>query len=349
MKYLGLLIFLICSFVFANERSSHLTWTRLARVELSKKKFKKTTLGGFSGAFFKGNKLYILSDDRGRVNEPRFYIFNVKMQTGLSSLEAEINPEEVVFISSSADKKMKYLDGEAIVNLSEKRILVSCEGDNNHKPRREPRLFEVDEQGQFVKNWELPSELLPEPVGLQKKGIMNNSGIEGLSISADGSFVLAAVERPLVQDQDPEKNRVRFYEFSLGESSENRKTYFYDLSGVGVFSGVSEVLSWKEKKFFVLERGVRPELGGRVQYSTGISLVDLEDTDKNEKKISLLKKQRIEVELGDENFEAMAWGPAWGSYPHTLWVLSDNNFSKHEKTVFLIYGVAETSSEKKSP
>lgn len=339
-----LLAFFSCCFVLAAESagtSSVPKLVRLARFELSKTQFKKTKIGGLSGAFFVGDSLYALSDDRGRVNEPRFYVFKVKMTSKKSSLQAEVVPDEVVFIKPDKDKKSSYLDGESFAFLNENAFLVSCEGDNNRKPRREPRLFEVDSRGNFLKSWTLPPGMLPEPTGMQKKGIGNNSGIEGLTVSADGKSVLAAVERPLVQDADPEESVVRFYEYDRNETNGPKAEYQYSLSPVGLFSGVSEILSWKGKKYFVLERGVRPEVGGQIHYQTALHLVDLSETEKNKKHSRLLRKAVIDVDLGDENFEAMAWGPAWGEYDRTLWILNDNNFTKLEKSMVLIFGVKD--------
>ena len=192
----------------------------------------------------------------------------------------------------------------------------------------------------------MPDELRPDPLGLQKKGILNNSGIEGLSLSSDGQSVLAAVERPLLQENDQEKRFVHFYEFAKAESSSPHQDYIYPLSENGFMTGVSEVLSLEEKKYFVLERGISPQIGNAIFYMTSLSLVDLNDV-KIENKKKILRKSLLNVELGSENFEAMAWGPSWGKYDRTLWILNDNNFSKSEKNVFLVFGVSKKTLEKK--
>ncbi len=353
MQKLRLLLFSICWIAAVGQsaepaagKGTSPKLIRLAKIELSKNKFKKTKIGGLSGAFFIGDRLYALSDDRGRVNEPRFYVFKVKMKSEKSGLQVEVDPENVIFIKTGKEKKSAYLDGESFISLDEKTFLISSEGDNNHKPRREPRLFEIDPQGNFLKNWVLPKEIIPESTGMQKIGIGNNSGIEGLTLSADGLSVLAAVERPLVQDSDPEEHTVRFYEYDKTETTKVKSQYKYSLSNVGLFSGISEILSWKERKYFVLERGARLELSGQVYYDSALSLIDLNEIEKSEKHPGLLRKYSIEAQLGDENFETMAWGPAWGEYPRTLWILNDNNFSKIEKNVVLVYGVSEAPEKK---
>jgi hypothetical protein len=66
-----------------------------------------------------------------------------------------------------------------------------------------------------------------------------------------------------------------------------------------------------------------------------MSLIDLNEFKISAKK-KILKKTKLDVDLGGENFEALAWGPAWGKYSRTLWIMNDNNFSKREKLVEII-------------
>lgn len=332
---------------------------RLGRIQLENIKFKKTKIGGISAAFFIKDNLYALSDDRGRVNEPRFYIFNIKVKSGNKDLQFEIEPKEVVTIHTQRGEDRAYLDGEGFVPLTENRLLISCEGDNNHKPRRPPRLFEIDLSGKYIGDWVLPEELIPESLGMQKKGIQNNSGFEGVALSKDGNSVLAAVERPLVQDLASDVSAkfssynffVRLYKFSKFESKQSLASkrevsvekYAYELSPVGILTGVSEILNWQGDKYFVLERGVRNKIGASVLFDTQMTLIDLNDF-KSKSHLNFLNKKSLEVNLGDENFEAMAWGPSAGKYSRTLWIVSDNNFSKVDKTTFLVYGVDSDKS-----
>ncbi len=322
----------------ADKIEDKIVFEKLAQFELEKDKFKKSKIGGLSGAFFLKDHLYALSDDRGKVNEPRYYVFSVTLSTKDKKFDLKITPTDVIYIKSNSKTKNTYLDGEGFLALNEKHFLVSSEGDNNSKPRKPPRLLEIDAEGRFLKNWILPDEVIPESLGQQKKGIQNNSGFEGIGLSADGRFVLAAVERSLLQEISSEENYVRFYQYSIEDSTRPLGTYFYNLTGIGVMSGVSEILSWKDKKYFVLERGVKPEFTSKIKYMTGLSLIDLDNTEIiNERR--RLKKSRLDIELGGENFEAMAWGPAWGKYSRTLWIMNDNNFSNNEKNIFLVYGV----------
>ncbi len=352
------MILLFNSVGFANEPVWH--FEKLGRFELEENKFKKTKIGGLSAAFFLQDKLYALSDDRGRVNEPRFYVFEVKLKTEKGKLKAEVTPEKVVFIKTNKTTDKPYFDGEGFAVLNENRFIVSCEGDNNSKPRKAPRIFEIDSSGNYLRDWKLPEEVVPEPLGRQQNGVQNNAGFEGLSLSADGEDLLAVVERQLVQDFTESMTKdlteagslARFYKFKntnrTPSSVEDKKQefeneiFYYGLDQVGLMSGVSEVLSLKDKKYLVMERGVLAKIDSSISYGTKLSLINLDEFKTLASK-KILKKTSLNLELGNENFEVLAWGPSWGKYSRTLWVMNDNNFSKREKNVFLVYGVEEIS------
>ncbi len=344
------------AFCFASEPVLH--FEKLGRYELEVNKFKKTKIGGLSAAFFLKDKLYALSDDRGRVNEPRFYVFEVKLKTEKGKLKVQVNPEKVVFIKANKTNDKPYLDGEGFAPLNENRFLVSCEGDNNSKPRKPPRIFEIDSAGNYLRDLKLPEELIPEFLGKQKNGIQNNSGFEGLSLSTDGKDLLAVTERQLLQDYTESKPKnvpegslfARFYKFKNinreKHFSENKKQnlgsefYYYELDQVGVLSGISEVLSLKDQKYFIIERGVQAKFDSSISYVTTLTMVNLDEF-KTVANKRILKKNNLNLSFGSENFEVLAWGPAWGKYSRTLWAMNDNNFSKNEKNVFLVYGVEE--------
>lgn len=352
----GLIAPIFNSVCLANEFSFH--FEKLGRFEIETHQLKKTKIGGLSAAFFLQDKLYVLSDDRGRVNEPRFYVFTVKLKTEEGKLKPQVDPEKVIFVKTNLKNDKPYLDGEGFVSLNENRFLISSEGDNNSKPRKPPQIFEIDSVGNYLRDWKLPEEVIPESLGEQKKGIQNNAGFEGLTLSADGKDVLAVVERQLVQDYKKTNSKdlkeetsfARFYKFKSIHREQNFsvdknqdldvETYYYELNPLGIMSGISEVLYLKDKKYLVMERGVRAKLDSGVSYATTLSWIDLNEfkTLSNKK---ILKSNKLKFDFGDENFEVLAWGPAWGKYSRTLWIMNDNNFSKREKNIFHVYGVEE--------
>ena len=349
---------------FSSAQAVTLKFEKLDRVVLSEKKFKKTKIGGLSALSISNNKIYALSDDRGRVNRPRMYVFNLNIEKD----RIEIHPEKVIFINSHENQEDIYLDGEGLIPLPGGNWLVSCEGDNNHKPRRPPRLVEINPEGQWQKNWKIPDFLVPENAGLQTRGILNNSGMEGLAINEDQSRVVAIVERPLQQDLNEvaPAGFLRVLEFRKIESpkGENKilenfeiyQNYFYPLAApVGqvptIFPGASEILQWKDQIFLVLERGLRMEIGSKPKYMANIFSINLSEAEtvnetknlRKEKQFFLRKNLALSLDVEDtENFEGLAWGPAWKGYSRTLWIMNDNNFSKKEENVFLVYGVKES-------
>jgi hypothetical protein len=64
----------------------------------------KTVVGGLSGIVYDNDKIYAVSDDTGRVSEPRFYILNFTVKKNL----LQITPRETVIV----DPQKKFLKKE---------------------------------------------------------------------------------------------------------------------------------------------------------------------------------------------------------------------------------------------
>lgn len=308
----------------------------IANIEIKESTFENVKLGGFSGAFIEGQKLYMLSDDRGRFSEPHLVVFHIQNVNEDISLK----PEKIIYIESKSQSKSNYLDGEGLL-ANENSILISCEGDNNSKPRHSPRLFETDRDGKFLRDWEVPEEIVPEKTGLQKKGILSNSGGEGLAWSEDKKQVVWAFERPLLQDAKSEKRsfltKVYVFDFLSKKIIQN---FDYPLRSTDTlmenFKGVSEIVNYKSTNYFVLERSLKAIVDKIQSFKSEIYLVDF-----SKSQGALLTKEKIFEIPGDENFEALAFGPSFKGYDKTLWVINDNNFSSKEKNKIFIYGLRE--------
>lgn len=332
-----------------------------------KSKFRDTRIGGLSALAYHEGKLWALSDDKGRDGEPRFYVFGLK----IDHAKIHLKPEEVFPLTHLPSRKgeVSYVDAEAMVRLPSGDLLISSENNNDRKPRVQPRLFRVSAEGVFKCDLSWPENFLPEALGLQKKGLQNNAGFEGLSLSADGKFLFAMAEAPILTDL-PEVNSenqdqwIRLVKFETGSAGEfeARAQYAYKLEslsktagGQEIFRGVSEALALNEKKILVMERGVRLQKSGWNQ-SVALYEADLENAadiskvknlslEKNLKSMAKkkildfeedLKKERPKKEV--QNYEGLAWGPPVEG-KKTLLVISDDNFSKKEKTELLVFTV----------
>ncbi|GIL18506.1 MAG: 3-phytase [Oligoflexia bacterium] len=357
---------LILYFVFSP--SAHgLGLKYLAHAELPHRmSVQKTKLGGLSGIYYSSDEklLYAVSDDRGKINEPRLYTFKVQLSEGQrSEIKLEVTPKDVLFLHKRNEKGPLHgvIDLEAIAPLPWGNFLLPSEGDNNHKPRLSPELFDVKPDASWVRSFPLPEQLVPEKSGKQTIGIQNNKSVEGLSTSPSGK-ILAATEAPLVQDARPDEKWVRFIQYESPEAWIIRPTkqFIYPLDtviqGSGVFleNGVSEILFVDENQVLVLERAVFLNMK-EVFCDVRIYLVNLSGAQDvgglgslaKEKEVRPLTKKLI-YQLKDlqktnpefqkiENFEGMSWGPELKNHGRILLLVSDDNFMRNQRTQFLAF------------
>ncbi len=328
-------------------------------------KYRKTTVGGLSALVYHGNQLWVASDDKGKFGDPRFYIFNLKIQKDSVSLK----PEAVHYITDipvPLRGEKSLLDLEGIVLLPNGDLIVSSENNNDKKPRVPPRLLLVSSKGKYKSDIQIPEKYIPEALGKQDKGLKNNAGFEGLTRTEDGKWIFAANEASLNTDEPvgaegfEQGDRIRILKFD--DKNQLAAEYAYQLdvpsklgSGIEVFRGVSEILAINESKLLVMERGVRLHKTGWTQ-TVALYLTDLKTADdvikiKNlsDTKLKFAHKVKVldlETDLQHQrpnkalqNFEGLAWGPMLPNKKKSLLLISDNNFSKKETTELLVFSV----------
>lgn len=362
-----------------------------------KMNFAKTHIGGLSGLYYesKSDVLYAISDDRGNVDEPRFYQFKIKIS---EKNNLSVEPVAVTFLSvnksslahqstrSAAKSFSAVLDLEGISMTPWGDLLITNEGDMNYKPRVEPQLIDVKSDGTILKKIEIPEQFLPEKAGVQKKGVQNNLAFEGLSANPNGRQWLVACEAPLLQD---EKKYIRFIEYTSSDAwalkpgrqwayefdfesanrDSNRLPDSMDLSGskdikksLVLQKGISEILFINEHQLLVLERGVQISTAG-LQFTAQIYLTDItvDATDistwpqissqNKDKELKVLKRElildlaKLNPSIEIDNFEGMALGPLLPDGRQTLIIVSDDNFSKSQKTEFLLFAISKNNSK----
>lgn len=136
-----------------------------------------------------------------------------------------------------------------------------------------PRLIEFAPNGQFLRQYEVPANVVPK-VGVNTDynatsstltaGRENNRGLEGLAISPDGKYAYAMLQNGLITDASTSPfarsmyTRILKYDTSTGE---NVAQYAYQLEGSGPAPtrgrGISAIVALDENRFMVLERNNR--------------------------------------------------------------------------------------------
>lgn len=324
-------------------------------------KFQNTVIGGLSGVNFHEGVLYAISDDPGRVSEPRFYSFSFTQKGN----KIELQPKTLAFTDHNKKffKPNTFLDQEGLAPAAGEMFYVSTEGRMNNIPRQAAKIFKIQKNGKVENELEIPEKYSPEVTGEQKKGIQNNLGFEGLSKAQTEEKLYAMTEAPLYQDINLNTPILtRMLEWNLTGTAAPIAEYLYPVSplsqnskGIEVFRGVSEILEISDKKFFVLERGVRLTKTFKKTYTASLYVVDFSEatnvltlTKTPAESTKYAQKTKVfdfETDLDDantkdvQNVEALTWGPKLKDGQKTLLVVSDNNFTKTEKTEIHMFSV----------
>ena len=226
-------------------------------------------------------------------------------------------------------------------------FFVATEGDQ--LSRFASAIYRCTATGDCRQEVQLPAAFETQH-GNGASGIQNNRGLEGLSISPDGTKLFAALESPLAQDvRGSDHGRVRLLEYALDGSGAPVRQYVYRLDAAPAkvdpirgLPGISEILAISSTEMLVLERSYTPGCGNTIRLfkaaiDPGQALAAAEAvSDLPEAKI--LKKELVldlAAEAGGladerlarylENFEGLTFGPELPDGTPTLLMVSDDN------------------------
>lgn len=291
-------------------------------------------IGGLSGCSKSENEIYFVSDDRGKSGDPRILIMKY------DSEKASLNLAERRWLPLAKSKTPgKIYDMEGIAHASKDRILISSEGDLGQKPRQSPELFWINAQGQRVGQIQLPDKFLPNSTGKQVKGIQGNKGFEGLNIDLHQQTWGALLEDHLVQD----KHKLLLLEGSVSGAATMREWMYplphYDSQGLSTGVGVTDFVYKGLNKLIVIERGVHISFLG-LKYDAQICIAEKISSTQSLYKscfydFSTDKALTSKVKKV-ENYEGICW---LNDQKTQFLVINDNNFSKSENNLFLLYQI----------
>lgn len=298
-------------------------------------KFEKYSVGGLSGCSKFGDEIYFVSDDRGNQGHPRILVLKYDSQ------KSELNTTDLKWlrVAKPLDNKT-FLDMEGLARIETGRILISSEGDLNQKPRQPVSLFWINDKGERIADVTLPQKFIANGTGLQIRGTQNNKGFEGLSIDRDLGLWGAILEGPLLQE--PKKLIMIEGSASAGTSVQNEWAYplpQYIGDGLGAEMGVTDFVYDKNQNMIVIERGISVSLNG-LQFDVQMCTAEKNAAGKSIKtncfydfaKDKTLKAQVKEV----QNYEGICW---LNDQKTQFMVINDNNFSKTDNNLFLLYQI----------
>jgi hypothetical protein len=264
------------------------------------------------------------------------------------------------------------LDAEGIVMTRSGRIFVASEGTQNREPRTPPSVTIYNRRVEYLGRLDVPERYTAPAYGPQTRGVVHNSGFESLTMTPDERHLFTAVEVPLVQDgppASPDRGALtRILEFEAdGDSFRPAREYAYPIDAAArpdftprlVINGVVELLALGAKDLLVMERSFAAEAGGEGRSLTRIRIyrASLQGATDVSAVASLQKAGRLRParktllldldhvkglspELAQlDNFEGMAFGPDLPDGNRTLLLVSDDNFSPRQRTVFLLFKI----------
>jgi 3-phytase/alkaline phosphatase D len=326
--------------------------------------FADTEVGGISGLTYDpfNNLYYALSDDRGAVNDARFYNLSINLDDGsLDQGDVEFLDVNTLLNVAGSPFAEASIDPEGIAFSDRGTVFISSEGDANNLI--DPLIGEFSLDGQIFAELPIPEKFLPTVDG--KSGIRNNLAFESLTITPDRRFLFTAVENALIQDGEEasltDESPVRILQYDL-TTDRPVKEFLYFTDSIPVSpdpadgfadNGLVELLAIDNTgTFLALERSFAEGVGNnlrlyevRLQGATDLSSFDsLTDEEGETIEVDAVAQKKLLLDFRDlgiqlDNSEAISFGPTLPDGRQSLIVASANNFSDNQITQFLAFGI----------
>lgn len=235
-----------------------------------------------------------------------------------------------------------------VVNPVTGRFLVSDEYG--------PSLYEFERNGQFVRAFTNPANVIPRNTSTgvtnyagntgNNAGKSNNRGYEGLAISPDGRYAYAMLQSQMRDELSAPYTRIVQFDTASG-TAVAQYAYKFDISGNN--PGVSGLLAVNDRQFLVLERNNRglgvdsaPAGADKRVYlidltgATDVSSIDLDAPGASFTAVSKAASPWIDLdadtlaELGNrspEKWEGLAIGPQLADGSYVIVAGTDNDYS----------------------
>ncbi len=321
-------------------------------------KFEGTEIGGLSALTYDPEQdvYYVLSDDRGRPDDPRFYTVSIAADG------SEVTFEAVTSLLDETGKPFRAntIDPEGIA-FADGLIYVSSEGDADNYPPVNPSVTSFTLSGEQVSAFPLPEKFLPD--GFGKTGVRGNKAFEALTLSPDASILTTAVENALVQDgpiaSTDTESFSRLIQFDSA-AAQPAAEYVYITGVVPVAdatasddNGLVELIALDNQgSYLALERSYVAGYGNTIQLyaantagATDVSAMDSLWDAENDTAMDFTPMQKtlvtnlFDLGIDPDNVEGMALGPLLADGRSILVLVSDNNFNNSQETQFIVLAI----------
>jgi len=343
----------------------------LSSYTLPKQKFQGTPVGGLSALTYdrQRNLLYAISDDRSELAPARFYTLKLNLDAANPKTPKikQIDVTGVTFITDEAGQPYAKgeVDPEGIVLSSLGTLFISSEGIAPKGIAPFVREFDL-KTGEWKRSLLIPDRYLPKTEdGKQTQGVGDNLGFESLTLNMSGGSTVAiepfrlftATESALMQDVSPEHpqqgaSRNRVLHYSLDPTySLLLSEHLYEMGPPpegASYHGLTDMLAIDQGGHFIsIERSFGSNGFGvkLFQLATG-SASDTSTIESFQgaipgvqpiRKKLLLDLNQLGVPL--DNLEGIAFGPQLPDGSQSLLLISDNNFSDQQATLFFLFRI----------
>jgi hypothetical protein len=323
-------------------------------------KFQDTIIGGLSGITYdKDQKKFLaVSDDKSQVNEARFYEFDFT----LTDKTFSVKPASVVKLKNANNAYFKKNDTDFEgITLYGNDVLISSEGAIN--AGKSPEFYRFSRTGEFKDLLPVPDKfLLPKKYRADAPyGSRDNLSFEALSTALDGSVTYLGSEDALLQDgptatsTDNSFTRIIIYKglkpsMEIAYQLEKVETPTV-LNVTAGMNGLVDIAAIDDKNFFTMERSYLPLKNKNIirifrctitDKTTDISPMDSikKATYKAVDKVLVADLDSFIANMNPhnlDNIEGITFGPSLPNGNQTLIVVSDNNFSPTQRTLFMAF------------
>ena len=325
-------------------------------------------VGGLSSLYLDADtkKLISISDDTSLSGAPRFHTFDIELTTTDLVVTADAMIE-LVNESSERFQPKETIDAEAFDRLPNGNWIVSSEGIKLNERFTIPQFLEFDPSGVLVKRWPFPDHYMPDLSQEPDTGIRSNAAFEGLDLTPDRQFLMLAAEKAVYQDggvsstEQTSQVRVMRMKNDDGVYSEAEE-FLYELSKIPDFTddasvfaliGISDILAVSETRLLIVERSfvASPIDRNTVQvFKVELPKSKSHMYDKSPDTLAKVDKTLwfdmddfIDVPgfPGIDNVEGVILGPQLENGNQSLLIVSDNNFSSRQKTLFYAFEIVK--------
>ena len=324
--------------------------------------FKDTPVGGLSGLTYDPNTqtYYVISDDRSELAAARFYSFKLHLDEHQKLNEGGIQFEDVVYLNNSETNEYGKgrIDPEGIAVNRDSLIYISSEGIPSLNIA--PFVNVYSKMGAYEHSFTIPKAYwAAKAESRSEHGVRVNFGFEGLGISPDKTKLYAATENALMQDGPAADSssgspaRIIVYDLPSGDILHE---YCYQVDAVNVLpgergalavNGLTDVVVLDEDgNLLTIDRNYVAKQGAsislyHVSTKKATDIKGMPAMPQNDQFVRPVDKTLVanlsDYDITLDNFEGLVLGPELPGGGRLLLMVSDNNFSQIQQTLFTAF------------